>query len=299
MCLQKKKVTTTAATSKKKRCCTCSGGCCRLSLVLLGLLALAVGVIGVGKFAFAAAYLTQDYGIIAFLAGVALLVLAFLHFICDTRSSASVGATKRALEDPRAAAALLELAKMATVSKQQLAALEFKSDLEKLHSFPLHVGAILAEFDAVVDEYGARVAGWPAEGAERCALRRAGVLVGDRVFSLGEKTLWRDLMVEIVRELKAVHKITPVYVVRAIPEAELKEMREAAKAARKAGASKDLGQDLARTLVVKGSAEQPVMRKAANVLAVRVRLDLPGGAAPITSEAKKASDVQPALYEPP
>lgn len=302
MCKKKPAV---SGSSKKKRCCTLTSRGARLILVLLGLAALALGVLGVAKFpALLSTYLPQDYAVIAFLGGVALLVAAFVHFVFDARGSAAVGATNRLATDPRAQAALLELQKMAVVGAHVLEALEFKGEVEEIIDLSLTAGPILAQVEPVADEYGARVVGWPAEGGEQCALKRAGVLAGDRVFSLGEKTLWKDLCVEVQRELK-VAKITPLFVVRAIPEEKLREMREAAKAAKRAGAKVDLGASRAVVAGAKGKDAGPV-RKAANLLKVVLRLDVPGeAAAPGAAAGKKREGeqkdaaVKPALYIPP
>ena len=261
---------------------------------------MALGVLGVAKFPpLLATYLPQDYAVIAFLGGVALLVAAFVHFVFDARGSAAVGATNRLATDPRAQAALLELQKMAAVGAHVLEALEFKGEVERIVELELKVGPTLAHVEPVADAYGARVAGWPAEGGEKCALKKAGVEVGDRVFSLGEKTLWKDLCVEVLRELK-VTKITPLYVVRAIPEAELKQKREAAKAAKRAGVKvADLGETRAAVVGSKGKDAGPV-RKAANLLKVMLRLDLPGEVSGLKKEgAAKEDSIKPALYVPP
>lgn len=298
MCKKKPAI---SGSSKKKRCCTLTSGCARAFLILLGLAVLAVGVLGVAKFPpLLSAYLTQDYALIAFLGGVALLVAAFMHFVFDRRGSAAVGVANRLSTDPRAQAALLELQKMATVGAHVVEALEFKGELERIVELKLMVGPIVARVEPVAEEYGARVAGWPAEGGDTCALKKAGAQVGDRVFSLGERTLWKDLCVEVQRELK-VAKITPLYVVRAIPEAELQERREAAKAAKRAGAKGvDLGATRAVVVGAKGKDAGPV-RKAANLLKVMLRLDLPGEVSGMKMEggAAKEDAVKPVLYVPP
>ena len=298
MCKKKPAV---SGSSKRKRCCALSSGCARTFLTLLGLAVLALGVLGVAKFPpLLSAYLTQDYALIAFLGGVALLVAAFMHFVFDRRGSAAVGVASRLATDPRAQAALLELQKMAAVGAHVLEALEFKGEVERIIELELKVGPTLAHVEPVADAYGARVAGWPAEGGDKCALKKAGAEVGDRVFSLGEKTLWKDLCVEVLRELK-VAKITPLYVVRAIPEAELREKREAAKAAKRAGAKvADLGET--RAVVVAGAKGKDAgpARKAANILKVMLRLDLPGEASGQKKEgAVKEDSIKPALYVPP
>jgi hypothetical protein len=294
MCIKKKVV----SDGKKKRGCRLSNGSARFIVCCFGVAGVVAGSLGVGRLSFITSYITQDYGIIAFLGGLALLAGAFIHYVFDIRGSAAVSASHRVATDPRAAAAVLELAKMATISQHALEALEHNTETHRIiDGLTLTVGPILAELEPIADDYGARVVGWPAEGGEKCALKRAKVEPGDRIFSLGEKTLWKDLFVEVVRELRAIKKITPLYVSRAISEEEQARIRAALKAAKKAGA-KEFG-DARKAFTGMATA----VRKAANVLKVMVRLDVPGGEPLATQkEAPKsggAGDMRLALYLPP
>jgi hypothetical protein len=281
--------------SRNKKACITNAGL-RWIFSLLGLLLLAAGVLGMGRFPFLASYLApdraQDYGIIAFLAGIVLMVGCFVHFVYDTRASAAVGTSHRVNTDPRAQAALLELAKVATLSAHAVEALEFNSDREKIVFCSLTVGRILAEFEPVVDDYGARVKGWPAGGS--CPLKKAGVEVGDRVFSLGEKTLWKNLLVEIMHNLNAITLITPLYMVRAIPEEELRALRAEKAAKKREGSAAGTGFGETRSMVASKDGKPVQVRAAANQLKVVNRIDVPGAEIherqPHAKQAKEGED---------